>query len=86
MEILACISYSASQPSETIRLQTYLQDASVTILRLVPPKGNAPLSSGYQPGALLLSYRGKLYGAASGVEPLRESRMRDLRPYPSNTA
>ena len=37
------------------------------LLGVVVPAGNAPASSGYQPGALLLSYETNFWGLAEGV-------------------
>ena len=38
-------------------LRIWLAEPKLGERRLVVPAGNAPASSGYQPGALLLSYR-----------------------------
>src|SRR5438034_2370871 len=46
-EALICLSYSGKWLAKPKRGER----------RLVVPAGNAPASSGYQPGALLLSYR-----------------------------
>ena len=45
-EALICLSYSGG----------WLAEQKLSERRLVVPAGNAPASSGYQPGALLLSY------------------------------
>ena len=45
-EALICLSYSGK----------WLAEPKLGERRLVVPAGNAPASSGYQPGALLLSY------------------------------
>ena len=45
-EALICLSYSGK----------WLAKPKLSERRLVVPAGNAPASSGYQPGALLLSY------------------------------
>src|SRR6185295_15166115 len=45
-EALICLSYSGK----------WLAEPKLSERRLVVPAGNAPASSGYQPGALLLSY------------------------------
>src|SRR5438034_6045665 len=45
-EALICLSYSGN----------WLAEPKLGERRLVVPAGNAPASSGYQPGALLLSY------------------------------
>ena len=44
---------------------------------MVPLEGNAPSSSGYQPGALLLSYRGAM-ATGEGLEPPWAVRPADL--------
>src|SRR5206468_702179 len=48
-------------------LRIWLAEPKLGERRLVVPAGNAPASSGYQPGALLLSYRTMADGV--GIAP-----------------
>ena len=57
-EALICLSYSGK----------WLVEPKLSERRLVVPAGNAPASSGYQPGALLLSYE---TSSSCGFKPNR---------------
>src|SRR4030095_15921258 len=57
-EKLICLSYSGK----------WLAKPKLSERRLVVPAGNAPASSGYQPGALLLSYE---TSSSCGFKPNR---------------
>src|SRR5688572_6299350 len=59
-EALICLSYSGG----------WLAEPKLGERRLVVPAGNAPASSGYQPGALLLSYE---TSSSCGFEPKRRA-------------
>ena len=63
-EALICLSYSGplnwegrTKNEEWIASEQFFEFILHFAFKLVVPAGNAPASSGYQPGALLLSYR-----------------------------